>query len=128
MARRDLLRGTATPTAQAPKAEPIAAPQSTLSPEQVTFLEAPEVYASAVQVSLVSNDFNITLLRPRMAHAVIDGQTVQASTLLPTVYVSLSAATAKDFLLSLQEVVEAYEKDFGPIETAYSRAQHQKKK
>ena len=125
--RRERLMGSVS-TDGAPRraqASPPSAPQF-LSPDQVTHHDAPEVFASAVQVSMVGNDMSVTFTAPRVAYGVVDGQTVQAFTLLPSAYVSMSIGTAKDMFLALEEVIGMYEKEFGPIQTAYSR-QHVKK-
>ncbi len=123
--KSELMGGAAMPGAKAP-ASPRPTPPTEFSPDQVTHFEAPELFASAVQVTVVANDINVTFSAPRMAFANVDGSPVQASTMIPSSYVTMSAGTAKDLLLSLQIVMEQYEKEYGVVETAFSRTNDKK--
>ena len=129
MAKRrvQLMGGAAVPGAKSrsegPKPSQIIMPEPVdLKPEDVNFAEAPEIYASGCQVTLVGNDFVVMLTRPRMATADVNGEQITVGTMLPVAYVTLSVAAAKDLGTVLQDVIARYEKDMGPIDTPFQRA------
>jgi len=54
------------------------------------------------------------------------GFPTQVTTNLPSVYVTMSVVTAKDLLVSLQEVMRQCEKIFGKVETTFTRSRDEK--
>jgi hypothetical protein len=130
MARGKLFSGTAAAAAPGSAAKPA---DETLSwgvpagpdvkPEDIVHYDAPEIFASGSQVSLVVNDVELTLTRPSMAYAKIDGKRREVVTLTPSAYVTMSVGSAKDLMISLGNVLRLYEKSFGSIETEFTRRQ-----
>lgn len=80
-------------------------------------LSVPEFYGSQIQAFADSNDLTLVFARtvPALLGPVVGG------TKLPVVSVHLSPATAKDLYLLVGGLIEAHEKEWGPIETAFTR-------
>ncbi|HEX4196709.1 MAG TPA: hypothetical protein VHZ26_04640 [Caulobacteraceae bacterium] len=118
--------GAARPKASQQKAGPLGLTDPVrlegVPPEDVQFVEAPEFYASGCQVTLVGNDFVMTLTRPRTAMAMLKGEAIQVGTMLPQAYITMSASALKDLSIVIDDVLKQYESDLGPLKTPFMRA------
>jgi hypothetical protein len=83
---------------------------------------APNLYASGVAVTLAGNDFSVVLLAPRPSFGPGVPQGAAAFLTEPVASLNLSVRTAKDLYLALNDQLQRYEKQFGKIETEYSRS------
>jgi hypothetical protein len=72
-------------------------------------------------VSLAGNDFSIVLVAPRPGFGPGVPQGSAAFLTEPVASLNLSARTAKDLYLALNHQLQRYEKQFGKIETEFSR-------
>lgn len=88
---------------------------------KVTPVEAPVLYATAINVANGSNNFSLQFSRPRPLIVEIDGQQAQAAHLEPVAVIDMSPATAKDLFLLMRNVVTAHESEFGEIVTEYTQ-------
>lgn len=84
-------------------------------------IDAPQFYASNVQVMRAGNDFLMVLLRPR-ASTGADGNLSPYALSEVQAVISFSPGTLKDMQLMLHAGIETYEQDFGPIVTIITRA------
>ena len=92
------------------------------TPTQVKVLDAPEFYASALQGFWAGNDFTIVFHRPCPAQA--NGKS--AAVLTHSAILHLSPGTAKDLMLVMQTEIAKREKEFGEIETGFTRGKAEK--
>jgi hypothetical protein len=91
-------------------------------------LEVPIYYASTSMLLATGNDFTIIFSRPRPI--LTDNDTVNPAAAITEAVasVSLTPQTAKDLLLILQANIPAWEKEFGEIQTPFSRQVANQKK
>lgn len=87
-------------------------------------VQAPMYYASTVGLESAGNDFTLTFLRSRPVVGEIDGQKVALQE--AQAIISFSPQTLKDLWILLGDALPAWEKDFGEIVTAYSKARKAK--
>jgi hypothetical protein len=98
-------------------------PEDQRPPTEVQTLPVPEFYGEQIQAFVSSND--ITLGFSRMVPVMLGAQV--GGTKLPAVILHLSPATAKDLSLLVGDLVAKHEKEWGKIETAYTRRRTAKK-
>lgn len=96
------------------------APQPPPQGPQVQPVLAPQYYATGVQILQQSNDFAVIFMRSHPSVAPLkSGETV--AFLQVTALIQMSPQTAKDLHIALGSQICAYEKEWGPIETEYTR-------
>lgn len=106
--------------AKAPDVAPSKPERVTIPIEQATPVNAPTFYASAIQLGWGANDATLVFSRsvplgsPEHPPGAI-------ATLTPVVVLQLSAQTIKDLSVLLSRSVAVYEKEWGTIETEFTR-------
>ena len=84
-------------------------------------INAPVIYATQMNAYLAGNDFVVTFARPHPV--ILEGQQPgQGAAIVEAVGIlQLSPQTMKDLYLLTKGQIEQYEKQFGAIETDFSR-------
>jgi hypothetical protein len=87
-------------------------------------VEIAPIYASTVQVQSTGHDLTLLFRRPRpatTAKRVAEGTQPDAAVLELVSVLILSPGTAKDLSLLLRHFVERHEKEYGTINTPYTK-------
>lgn len=79
------------------------------------------VHVTSLQIAPVLQDFSLVFTSPRMGDAETDGQKQPVVQFAAVVSLVASAVALKDMSLLLATVVKDYEKQWGEIETLYTR-------
>ena len=105
--------------------EPIApaagAPGPDIIPQNVSLINVPIFYTSMMNIFLAGNDATLIFMRP---HPAISAEMKEGTALAlsePVAAMQMSMQTLKDLYLAIKLQIEPYEKDFGEIQTTYSR-------
>ena len=109
--------------------KPALKPGETISipagPFKVTDLKpvtAPEAYATNVQIFANSNDFTLIFQRPMpVSLPGVPAESSIGGVMSPSVILHLSPGTVKDLMVVLQGLVADHEKEWGKLETAFTR-------
>jgi hypothetical protein len=83
-------------------------------------IDGPVANASTVLLSIAGNDAILVFNRPRPV-IMPDGSMPQVAVAETTAIIHVSMATLKDLSLLLNGTIQQYEKNFGEIETEYTR-------
>lgn len=86
--------------------------------EDITHVNVPDIYGTELRIYVSSNEFTCILSQP--APVIVKGAQHTAGS-SPTAAIHLSPQTAKDLCLLLGHLLENYEKNWGEIETNYTR-------
>ncbi len=78
------------------------------------------VHASSIQLTFAGNDALVIFMQPRPA-TMPDGSIAPIALSDTSAMIHMSVATLKDFSVLLNDTIGQYEKDFGPVETHYTR-------
>ena len=88
---------------------------------EILQITAPQVYASSVQIMATPNEFTLIFALPRPVIVGATGQGTLAAQAEPSCVLHLSPQTLKDLSMVVSTTLAQYEKDWGVIETEYSR-------
>jgi hypothetical protein len=99
------------------------APEESGSITQPTPIDVPLFYANLISVSIPGNDANILFMRPRPASVPNMSAGQLAIIAEPVAVLQMSMRTLKDLYLSIGDQLATYEKDFGILETEFTRLQ-----
>jgi hypothetical protein len=97
--------------------------QPQIGPSDLTFINAPTFYVDGTSVSVPLNDAVIVFVRGKPATLPNIASNQLAFVAEPTAIVQMSVRTLKDLHLSISIEIEKYEKEFGKIETNFTRQQ-----
>lgn len=84
-------------------------------------VNVPTFHSSTVRIAPTPTNFNLIFARHQAVNFSKGNERVQAATLVDVVALDMSPQAAKDLALVLMGVVKEHEKEWGILETEYTR-------